>query len=93
MKEVIEEGVTGLLAEPGDAQTLQAALATLLADPAKRETMGKAGRERFLAYYTRHTLVDRTLTFYRRVLESSAVKAAAMPPPSASAELIEVAQV
>ncbi len=92
MKEVIEAGVTGLLAEPGDAESLQAALAALLADPAKREAMGKAGRERFLNYYTRQTLVDRTLMFYREVLESSASQAATMPPPVANAELIEVAQ-
>lgn len=92
MIEVVEDRVTGLLAEPGDAASLQAALATLLADPAKRETMGKAGRERFLAYYTRHALADRTLAFYRQVLESSASQAAEMPPPPASAELVEAAQ-
>jgi glycosyltransferase involved in cell wall biosynthesis len=68
MKEVIAEGVTGLLAEPGDPESLRAALAGLLADPAKRETFGKAGRERFLEHYTREKLTDRTLAFYREVL-------------------------
>ncbi len=70
MKEVIEEGVTGLLAEPGNAESLQSALASLLADPAKREAMGKAGRERFLAHYTREKLTGRTLAFYRQVLSA-----------------------
>jgi glycogen synthase len=92
MKEVIEDGVTGLLAEPGDAASLQSALATLLADPAKREAMGKAGRERFLAYYTRHALVDRTLAFYHQVLESPTASPAALPPASAGAELVEAAR-
>ena len=71
MKEVIEEGVTGLLAEPGDAQTLSAALNVLLADPDKREAFGKAGRERYLRHYTREILTDRTLEFYRHVLRSA----------------------
>jgi glycosyltransferase involved in cell wall biosynthesis len=68
MKEVIAEGVTGLLAEPGDPESLRVALATLLADPAKRETFGKAGRARFLEHYTREKLTDRTLAFYHKVL-------------------------
>jgi glycogen synthase len=68
MKEVIAEGVTGLLAEPGDPESLRAALASLLADPAKRETFGKAGRARFLEHYTREKLADRTLAFYSKVL-------------------------
>jgi hypothetical protein len=68
MKEVIEDGVTGLLAEPGDAASLRRALASLLEDPAKREAFGKAGRERYLRQYTREHLTDRTLAFYHRVL-------------------------
>jgi hypothetical protein len=70
MKEVIAEGVTGLLAEPGDPESLRAALACLLADSAKRETFGKAGRARFLEHYTREKLADRTLAFYHNVLAS-----------------------
>lgn len=68
MKEVIDEGVTGLLAKPGDADSLRAALADLLADADKRARMGKAGRARFLEHYTREKLTDRTLTFYQQVL-------------------------
>jgi len=68
MKEVIDEGVTGLLAEPGDAESLRGALAILLADAEKRTQMGKAGRARFLEHYTREKLTDRTLTLYQRVL-------------------------
>jgi glycogen(starch) synthase len=68
MLEVIEEGVTGLLAEPGDPKSLRAALASLLGDAHKRETFGRAGRARFLEHYTREKLTDRTLAFYRQVL-------------------------
>lgn len=68
MQEIIVDGVTGLLAEPGDPVTLQAALDDLLSDAAKRESMGKAGRARYLENYTREIFVQRTLEFYREIL-------------------------
>ncbi|MGH9351821.1 MAG: glycosyltransferase family 4 protein, partial [Terriglobia bacterium] len=71
MQEVIDECVTGLLAEPGDAETLRAALDILISDPKKREAFGRAGRARFLAHYTRDKLIDRTLEFYHQVIQSS----------------------
>jgi glycogen synthase len=70
MKEVIEEGVTGLLAEPGDTESLRAALASLLADAGKRALLGKAGRARFLEHYTREKLTGRTLALYQHVLRA-----------------------
>jgi glycogen synthase len=88
MPEVIDEGVTGLLAEPGDTQTLGSALDLLLADPAKRAAYGKAGRERYLERYTRTKLTERTLEFYRRVLSSSLpAERQAMPPADAELAL------
>ena len=68
MTEVIEEGVTGLLAEPGDVPSLTAAIGMLLEDAAKRRELGRAGRERYLRLYTREALVERTLTFYRETI-------------------------
>ncbi len=44
--EVIDDGVTGLLAEPRSAASLAEAIETLLADPHRREQMGRAGRQR-----------------------------------------------
>ncbi|MGH9406316.1 MAG: glycosyltransferase [Terriglobia bacterium] len=70
MPEVIDHGVTGLLAEPGDEASLRAALDQLLANKAKREVLGRAGRKKYLARYTRDKLLDRTLALYARVLES-----------------------
>jgi hypothetical protein len=77
MQEVIDEGVTGLLAEPGDVESLRATLASLLAEPAKREAMGKAGRTRFLEYYTREKVTDRSEAFYRQVLTPKPLSPAA----------------
>ena len=74
MPEVIEENVTGLLAEPGDSASLEAALNALLQDDELREAMGRAGRERYLAHYTREKLTERTLGFYREILTASPAK-------------------
>jgi len=72
MIEVIEEGVTGLLAEPGDTVSLETAIDALLSDSSQREAFGRAGRERYLQHYTREKLTERTLGFYRRVLDRAA---------------------
>lgn len=42
--ELVEDGVSGLLVEPGDAAGLASALRRLLADPGLRRAMGNAGR-------------------------------------------------
>jgi glycosyltransferase involved in cell wall biosynthesis len=68
MSEVIDERVTGLLAEPGDVPSLVSTVGALLEDGAKRNEFGKAGRERYVRLYTREALIDRTLTFYRETL-------------------------
>jgi glycogen synthase len=65
MNEVIDEGVTGLLAEPGDVASLVSAVSMLLDDATKRREFGRAGRERYLRLYTREALIERTLKFYR----------------------------
>jgi glycogen synthase len=68
MTEVVEEGVTGLLAEPGDVVSLTSAIGVLLEDAGKRREFGRAGRQRYLSLYTREALVERTLKFYRATL-------------------------
>lgn len=50
--EVVQDGVTGLLVAPGDAEALAAALRRLCEDPALRERMGAAGRARYLERFT-----------------------------------------
>jgi glycosyltransferase involved in cell wall biosynthesis len=56
---VIAEGVDGLLAEPLDAADLARCLLDLLRDPARRERMGAAGREKTLANFTWDAVTDR----------------------------------
>ncbi|HUJ40886.1 MAG TPA: glycosyltransferase family 4 protein [Candidatus Acidoferrales bacterium] len=50
--EVVEDGVTGLLAAPGNVGELSAALASLLADSELRGSMGEAGRSRVERLYS-----------------------------------------
>jgi glycosyltransferase involved in cell wall biosynthesis len=44
--ELVEDGVTGLLVEPGDVAGLRAAIERLLADPALRRRLGRGARAR-----------------------------------------------
>jgi phosphatidyl-myo-inositol dimannoside synthase len=48
--EVVEDGVTGLLAPPRDPASLAGALEALAADPERARTMGEAGRRAVTAY-------------------------------------------
>jgi glycosyltransferase involved in cell wall biosynthesis len=50
--EVIEDGATGLLVEPNNPTQLEAAIADLVASPAKRAAIGAAAREAFLRRFT-----------------------------------------
>jgi glycosyltransferase involved in cell wall biosynthesis len=49
--EQIENGVTGYLVKPGDAQELAAALIRLQDDPALAKTMGEVGYERLSRFF------------------------------------------
>jgi glycosyltransferase involved in cell wall biosynthesis len=49
--EAIEDGVTGLLAAPAAIGEIATAILTLLADPARRERLGRAGRLRALRLF------------------------------------------
>ncbi len=66
--DVVEEGVSGLLVQPGDAAELAQAMATLLADPARRAAYGAAGLEIVRRNFS-FTRVDRELgALYTRLL-------------------------
>jgi glycosyltransferase involved in cell wall biosynthesis len=52
LPEVIENGSTGLLVPPGDANALAEAIGQLLSDPVKRARMGEAGSARAREKYS-----------------------------------------
>jgi glycosyltransferase involved in cell wall biosynthesis len=68
--EVVVDGETGLLTRAGDAPALTTALADILADPALRARLGRAGRLRYLDHFTRQRMAAQTRDVYAAVLES-----------------------
>ncbi len=68
--EVVEEGVTGLLIEPGDEAGLADALLRLLTDRKLAAEMGAAGRRRQERLYSRRAMVESTERLYDDMLNA-----------------------
>jgi glycosyltransferase involved in cell wall biosynthesis len=67
---VVQEGEDGFLVEPGATDELADRLAQLAGDPALRERMGEAGRQRVLPRYAVERLVDDVDRLYRSLLRA-----------------------
>ncbi|MBI4678157.1 MAG: glycosyltransferase [Elusimicrobia bacterium] len=65
--EEVEDGRTGVLVPPGDAERLAAAMERLARDPALRRSMGHAGKERFLSLFEIEKSAERYLHLYQRL--------------------------
>jgi N-acetyl-alpha-D-glucosaminyl L-malate synthase BshA len=65
--EVIDHDVTGLLVPSGDAAALARAVESLIQDPARRGSMGRAAREVALQRFSAEAIVARYEALYRRV--------------------------
>lgn len=79
MAEVVAEGETGLLAEPGDAASLERCLAALVEDAGLRERLGVAARRRYEAHFTAERMARDVAVFLSGIAEGhreSAVPAA-----------------
>lgn len=70
LPDLVEDGVTGLLVPPGDAQALAAALSSLLSDPARAEAMGRAGRERWRKSFSPEPFYAATKAVYDEAIHS-----------------------
>jgi len=66
--EVVIDGETGFLVEPGDVAAMHDRLATLLADRGLARRMGDAGRAAVLDRFTWAACADRCLAAYREVV-------------------------
>lgn len=71
---VNQDGLTGFVVPPRDAQALARAVNRLLADPGLRHTMGEQGRRRVLEHFTIGRMVDGILEVYESVLAHSSVQ-------------------
>jgi glycosyltransferase involved in cell wall biosynthesis len=66
--EVIDEGVTGLLAEPNDPDSLTEAILTLAQSPTKLYEMGVAGRQQILTRFSHVQMAAQFATVYRQMI-------------------------
>jgi N-acetyl-alpha-D-glucosaminyl L-malate synthase BshA len=66
--EVAENGVSGVLVPPGDAEAVARAIESLLADPARRATIGKAAQIRAKERFSADVIVPKYEALYRRVI-------------------------
>lgn len=66
--EAVEDDITGYVVPRGDVAAVQARLAALIGDGARRERMGAAGRRRYEAAFTFDRMFERTLAVYQEVL-------------------------
>jgi starch synthase len=65
--EVVRDGETGFLAEPGDVTALRDRLSEILADPHLGRRLGAAGRDLVLDRFTWEACAERCLAAYREL--------------------------
>jgi len=66
--DLIEDGVTGLFAEAGNARSFADKIVRLLSDDGLSRTLGRAGQQHVLNHFTDDIMVDKTINFYHHLL-------------------------
>jgi glycosyltransferase involved in cell wall biosynthesis len=66
--EVVSDGVTGLIANPGDQTILTECMLRLIRDEAARSTMGAAARERCRSRFNVRNIADRYVELYSNLV-------------------------
>lgn len=69
LPEIVDDGVTGLLFEPGNADDLADKIRYLWARPDACRQMGKAGRQKALREYSPEKYYERLMPVYRKAVE------------------------
>jgi glycosyltransferase involved in cell wall biosynthesis len=67
--ELVVDGQTGLLVPPRDPAGLAMALTTLLSDPTKAASFGRAGRDRVETYFTEAAILQRVEALLDRLVQ------------------------
>ena len=70
---IVEEGKTGVLVPPNDRSALANALAALLTDAPRRETMGRAARASVEARFSAERTADLMLAQYQSLMPESLI--------------------
>ena len=86
--ELIEHGETGVLVAPEDAQALSKALAELIENPARRRSLGTAGRARVVAAFGLQENLDRLAEKFALVYAREGV-----PPAKPAADALRGSRV
>jgi glycosyltransferase involved in cell wall biosynthesis len=68
--EIVDNGVTGFLIQPGNCDELVSAMRRLAESADLREEMGRRGRERFIASFSRDVFRSRLSDFYLAALRN-----------------------
>ena len=68
LREIIEDGVSGVLFRPGEADDLAEKLLHLLNEPSERESLAEAGRRRYEGNFTMESMAEGWLGCYRRLM-------------------------
>lgn len=66
--EVIEHGVSGLLADTFAPDSLADCILQLLRDPQKADRLGRAARERVLTHFNHRQWVEKNIAIYSRII-------------------------
>jgi glycosyltransferase involved in cell wall biosynthesis len=69
-RQVVDDGLTGLLVPVRDADRLARAVADLAADAPRRDAMGAAARARAHREFDQQRVIERTLAAYDRLLDA-----------------------
>ncbi|MEM2915561.1 MAG: glycosyltransferase family 4 protein, partial [Candidatus Bathyarchaeia archaeon] len=71
MTEIVENGKTGILVEPGDADALAEAIIRLLSNEDLRKSMGKAARKRVVELYSWERVAEKLLRHYKNICDGN----------------------
>lgn len=78
-RDCVRHDISGWIVQPGDHESLYTGLTTLLADPGRRDALGRAARQRVKAEYSLPVMAERLTRLYARVRGSRP------PSPAAAA--------
>ena len=71
LAEIIEDGQSGVLVEPGNASELAGALLSLIRDPERRGQIGAAARQRVVEEFSSATIAGRMTNLYQQVIQQA----------------------
>jgi glycosyltransferase involved in cell wall biosynthesis len=71
LPEVVDDGVTGFLAEVGDVEKMSEDAARLLSDEPARREMGRRARESAVGRYSTDLVIPQYIEFYERVIAAA----------------------